>query len=338
MIMLFRILFIGVVSLTFIGCAQQGGITGGEKDIAPPEIISMVPRNLSTRFNGKSIVVEFDEYVVVENLLSELVVSPPLEYPITYKLKGKRVLFTIEDTLKANTTYNFNFGNAIVDLNEGNILDSNLFVFSTGNYIDSGSIHGIVKDTYTQLPVVDAYVALFPQIADSVAYKGYPLYVAKTDESGVYTLRFLEEKKYQILALGPLNIDYKYTPLNSVGFIDGLADTKDSNNIDISVFNELDTSQVISYEKSKFYYSFNIGFKLNLENPKFEFTPSLNPMGYIIETIETDSIGFWIPGDKSIDTVQVIISDNSGYIDTTRINLSNRKSFLKNLKEEEENA
>jgi hypothetical protein len=50
------------------------------------------------------------------------------------------------DTLQANTTYNFNFGNAIADNNEGNILKYFNFAFSTGEKIDDLYISGEIKD------------------------------------------------------------------------------------------------------------------------------------------------------------------------------------------------
>ena len=52
----------------------------------------------------------------------------------------------MEDSLKANTTYNFNFGNAIVDNNEGNILPYFNFAFSTGDKVDDTFISGTVED------------------------------------------------------------------------------------------------------------------------------------------------------------------------------------------------
>jgi hypothetical protein len=53
-----------------------------------------------------------------------------------------------EDTLQANTTYNFNFGNAIVDNNESNPLPYFNFAFSTGDKIDD-LFSGTVKDAMT---------------------------------------------------------------------------------------------------------------------------------------------------------------------------------------------
>lgn len=61
-------------------------------------------------------------------------------------MANKYILIQWEDTLKANTTYNFNFGNSIADNNEGNVLPYYNFVFSTGSTIDSLFISGNVDD------------------------------------------------------------------------------------------------------------------------------------------------------------------------------------------------
>ena len=50
----------------------------------------------------------------------------------------------LKDTLESNTTYSMNFGNAIRDVNEGNIMKDFTYVFSTGPYIDSLELTGNV--------------------------------------------------------------------------------------------------------------------------------------------------------------------------------------------------
>ena len=52
----------------------------------------------------------------------------------------------VEDTLQENTTYSFNFGQSIVDFNEGNPNDYLSYVMSTGPFIDSLQMAGIVDD------------------------------------------------------------------------------------------------------------------------------------------------------------------------------------------------
>ena len=56
-------------------------------------------------------------------------------------LKGKGIYFEIDsEELIDSSTYTFNFGNAIVDLNEGNPYTNFSYIFSTGSTIDSFGI------------------------------------------------------------------------------------------------------------------------------------------------------------------------------------------------------
>ncbi|MGB0390100.1 MAG: Ig-like domain-containing protein [Salibacteraceae bacterium] len=330
-------LFISLISsVILIRCAQPRNLSGGEKDTIPPKVLKLSPQNLSTGFQGQTLAMEFDEYVQIKNLNGELVVSPPLSYPVTYRQKGKRVFFDIQDTLKTNTTYNFNFGNAIVDLNESNPLDSNLFVFSTGNTLDSGIIYGTVKDAYSQKLVDNAVVVLYPQTYDSALYKGEPLYVTKTNNKGEYELQFLRDTEYQIFALATPGEKFKYIEQTKVGFANNLQNTKAETPVDFAIFEEKDTTQYVSKSLSKEYFSFNIGFNNNLINPKFKFSPSPKETTYIIEEIRPDTFKFWINGDLDIDSVTVNIVDETNYSDTVQIDIKDRTKFYKKLKKKKE--
>ncbi|MFT4753565.1 MAG: hypothetical protein ACI9GM_000191 [Salibacteraceae bacterium] len=334
----YTVVLLIATSITLIQCAQPRNLSGGQKDTSSPKVLHLSPKNLSTNFTGTSIAMDFDEYVKIMSLASELVVSPPLSYPVEYRMKGKRVFFDIRDTLKANTTYNFNFGTAIVDLNEGNSLDSNLFVISTGDFIDSGLIYGSVKDAYTQKPVENATVILYHHTADSALYNGNPLYVTKTDNEGAYQLRFLNNTEYQIFVLATPGENFKYVPLTKVGFRKETLKPDGTIPINFSVFEELDTAQYISKEFSKEHFSFVVSTNIDLKEPSFKFWPINDTMNYIIEEIRSDSFKIWIPGDKKIDTVEVYITDESGFSDTAKISMSERKMFYKKLKRKKETA
>ena len=333
---LWNLTFLFLVTLTLIRCAQPRPLTGGQKDNDSPIIKNSYPKNLSTHYNGQSIIFEFDEYIQVKSLNSELIVSPPLQYPVEYKLKGKRVVFTIKDTLLPNTTYNFNFGSAIVDLNESNPLDSNLFVISTGNKIDSGSISGILIDAYTQKPVKNATVLLYSSAVDSAIYYGNPSYIAKTNNKGKYTLQYLSERPYQIFALENPGHEFKYIPFTKVGFINEYVSPSQDSSTKLFLFQEVDTTQYVTTERSQNYYSFILGFNSDLKDPKFKIQPFNDTTKYIIEEIKADSFIFWIEGDLDIDTVHVNISDLTGYTDTVHIAMKDRKKFYKKLKRKQQ--
>lgn len=330
-------ILVGILSVwILISCAQEKGITGGKKDTTPPEIISSNPQNLATNFDGNTITMVFDEYVQVKSLAGELIVSPPLKYPVTYKIKGKKVTFEIKDTLLPNSTYNFNFGNAIVDLNEGNPLDSSLFVISTGSAIDSLAIVGEVKDAYTLQPLKGVTILLFNNADDSAIFKGGPTYIAKTDDKGKYDLRFLHAGNYQIFALSNPSSKYAYYPFDKAGFYAHQVNPEELDSVNFMMFIDADTSQYVSKSFSREYYSFVTGFYADVKSPTFSFIPSGDEVEYYTEEIAADSFKFWMAGDVDIDSVQVFVSDQTGYSDTAKIDVSSRDEFYKKLKKKKE--
>ena len=194
-----------LVAIFVYSCAQQRPITGGAKDTTPPQIVTSSPQNYSTNFKGDKIVFEFDEYIQVKSLNSEMIVSPPLSNSVDYIIKGKRLFLQINNALLPNTTYTFNFGQAIVDLNESNPLDSNVFIFSTGTYLDSGTVSGKLIDAYTQKPLKKATILLYPAHQDSAVYNGTPKYITKTADDGSFMLNYLYQQDYQLI------VDYRQT-------------------------------------------------------------------------------------------------------------------------------
>ena len=75
----------------------------------------------------------------MEKINSQLIVSPPIEksgYSIFPQSGASKFIdIDLKDSLQKNSTYSFNFGQALVDNNEGNPLPFFKYVFSTGNYI-----------------------------------------------------------------------------------------------------------------------------------------------------------------------------------------------------------
>ncbi len=141
-----------LVALTMTSCAKRGSITGGLKDTLAPVLTMSFPKNYSTNFKAKEIKLTFDEYVKLKDLNKQLIISPPMKYDplITPTSVSKNITIKILDTLQPNTTYSFNFGQSIEDNNEGNPYNQFKYVFSTGDYIDSLSIGGTVKDAYNR--------------------------------------------------------------------------------------------------------------------------------------------------------------------------------------------
>ena len=96
------------------GCAQQIPPTGGPKDLTPPQLVKSSPENGMTGFSGKRIELLFDEFIGLENLNQQVLITPNVEGGFTYKPipRGVRLLFN--EDFRPNTTYTLNFRNCLL--------------------------------------------------------------------------------------------------------------------------------------------------------------------------------------------------------------------------------
>ncbi|WP_290837690.1 Ig-like domain-containing protein [Flavobacterium sp.] len=207
-----------------IGCAKRGTITGGEKDTIPPTLLQSIPANFSKNFKGQSFKLVFDEYVKMKDVSKNLIISPPMKVePIIMPSTASKVFtINIKDTLQPNTTYSFNFGQSLQDNNEGNPYSQFKYVFSTGDYIDSLSLGGRIKDAYSLK--TDNFVSIMlykvdSTYNDSIIYKQPPRYITNTlDSLKTWRLENLKEGKYLLIALKDNN-NNKFDPKrDKIGF------------------------------------------------------------------------------------------------------------------------
>jgi len=213
--------FILVVLLCW-NCAQQGSPTGGPRDEDPPVVLESDPANYSTNFEAKKILITFDEYIVLDNVNQQLIVSPPMEEKPEVKLRKRTIIIEFEEELKAQTTYTFNFGSAIKDLHEGNKLLNFEYVFSTGDVLDSLSVRGTLK--YAEdlsEPDESLSVMLYDDLRDSVPLTDIPLYVGRSDDSGVFSVNNLRADVYKVFALKDGNNNFLFDlPTEEIAFLD----------------------------------------------------------------------------------------------------------------------
>lgn len=213
-----------VVSILLLfGCAQQVAPTGGPKDVTPPEVLEEIPANLSTEFTGNAIEIKFDEFIQIKSAAEQVVISPPMLRAPSFQLKRKSLIVKFEQDLAENTTYTINFGEAIVDNNEGNILQNYTYVFSTGSMLDSMQVKGKLTDVLTGEPEQAALVMLYKTDSDSLPLDTIPDYFTRTDESGQYHIKNVADQPYKIFALKDENANYKFdVPTEKIGFLDSL--------------------------------------------------------------------------------------------------------------------
>jgi uncharacterized protein (DUF2141 family) len=217
--LLFIFLSLGI-SLVFLqSCAQMASPPGGKKDTLAPVVVNSVPLNKSKNFKGKKIELNFNEYVTIKGLNQELLITPSIGNYET-RIRPMGLTLVLDSALKDNTTYTFNFRNAVEDVSERNIGKNIKLVFSTSTLIDSLKIEGQVKRLLTNKKADNITVGLYPYNDTLSIDKAKPYYFVKTDTSGIYTLENLAAGKYYMAAFEDVNNNLLYNSAKeSVDFI-----------------------------------------------------------------------------------------------------------------------
>ena len=215
------ITFFGLgISLVFLqSCAQMASPPGGKKDTLAPVVTTSIPLNKSKNFKGKKIELNFNEYVTVKNLNQELLITPSIGNYET-RIRPTGLTLVLDSALKDNTTYTFNFRNAVEDVAERNKGKNIKLVFSTSNTIDSLKIEGRVKHLLTNKKADNITVGLYPYTDTLSIDKAKPYYFVRTDTSGTYALENLAAGKYYMAAFEDANNNLLYNSAKeSVDFI-----------------------------------------------------------------------------------------------------------------------
>ncbi|GLR18784.1 Ig-like domain-containing protein [Portibacter lacus] len=227
-----------ITTAILFSCAVQKSPLGGKKDEIPPQLDSLKSTpNYITNFDLKKVILKFDEFIQLKNAFEQVVYSPPMANKPEIVQRGKKLTlkFAKEDTLKPNTTYTINFGEAIVDLNESNPIPNFRYVFSTGDIIDSLEISGMVVDDITQKPAEDVLVMLYDNLEDSIIYKEQPYYFAKTNKAGKFRIQNLRADTFKVFVLNDGNLNLKYDYGEAMGFLDTFIYVNDTSSINLSL-------------------------------------------------------------------------------------------------------
>jgi uncharacterized protein (DUF2141 family) len=289
-------------------CAQVGSPSGGAKDNVPPKIIKSEPENFSANFKDDRLELTFDEYVQIKDLQNQLIISPPLKQRPVPKIKGKAIIIKFEEELRPNTTYSFNFGSSIVDINEGNMLDSNVFVFSTGTFVDSLQIHGTLKNATDAAPVKDIAIMLYDSENDSVPYLEQPLYITKTKADGRFSLNNLKSGNYRVFALKDQNNNFLYDqPGELIAFQEQLIDPSIEQLIELFLFEEQIQKQFLKKAGKRQYGRIDLVF--NLPPKDLEVSPINHSFkkAWFIEESSQDTVSYWLTDIGELDSLHLKI-------------------------------
>lgn len=202
---LISLLLITTSSLYLYSCATRTVPTGGPKDTIPPRLINTIPTNKSLNYNGNTIVLNFDEFIKTKDMNNQLIITPRLNEDIENKINKRSLIINLNEKLDSNTTYTFNFQDAVQDITESNPARDLVLAFSTGDYIDSLYIEGMVKELLTDKVMENAVVALYAYNDTSDVFNHKPQYFTRTKKDGYFRLENLKNNTYRLYAYNDAN-------------------------------------------------------------------------------------------------------------------------------------
>ena len=216
-----KIVSILLLVLLFASCANRGiGPQGGPKDTIPPVPLKSDPEMGAVNFHGDRIEVTFDEYIQLDNIGSNLMMSPPQVTPPEVKARSKRLMIQFQDSLRDSTTYTLDFGDAVCDFREKTPLHGYSFYFATGPEIDTLETRGRVYDAETLNPVSGVLVGIHKDFSDSAIIKDPFLRIAKTDAQGYFRIGNIHQGRYMLYAIDDISRDYRLTIGEAFAFAD----------------------------------------------------------------------------------------------------------------------
>lgn len=285
-------------------CARVGSPNGGNKDSLAPVFlkanIDSSRVNIPTKL--RELRLDFDEYVMLKDINKNLIISPPIRkikkiLPST--LANKYILIEWDEDLLENTTYNFNFGNAIVDNNEGNVLPYFNFAFSTGDEIDNLYISGTVTDALLPPKKKSKHNIIIGLYKENADFRQKPYYITQADEDGYFELNYLSEGTYTIIAFEDENQNSIYNAgKEKVAFLkDKIHLTQNISGLNLSLY---PSKKDIKYTETK-----NIPggilmlFEGNPENVEVRAISEELRQYQVNHTPKSDSVKIWIDTENN---------------------------------------
>lgn len=199
------------ISVVLLGCAAVGTPDGGPYDDTPPKVVGSSPKLEETNVKNKTVRIDFDEYIKLENASEKVIISPPQKEQPEIQVNGKDIQIKLIDSLQPNTTYTIDFSDGIVDNNEGNPLGDFCFSFSTGSQLDTMEVSGYVLNAADLEPIKGIQVGLYSNLADSAFTTQQFQRVSRTDGSGHFVIRGIKPGKYRIYALNDMDQSFSYS-------------------------------------------------------------------------------------------------------------------------------
>ena len=306
-------------------CAQVTPLNGGKKDVSPPKVISYSPENASLNFKANQITIKFDEYIQLVDITNQFIITPQTKEMPEITVDNKILKITFNELLLENATYKLSFGNAIVDLNEGNILQNFEYIFSTGSTIDSLKLTGQVLNAFDKKPVNKLLIGLYRgSDKDSIIYKDKPLYISKTDEAGNYYFNYLPNAPFKLIAIDDVNKNLMYDGSEEqIAFQDTLVNPKDGIASNLLLFKETPSKSFIKKSLSLEYGKAMIIYN----KPQLDIKSVVaQNLFNVYKNPNRDTLILYY--NNQYDQLQPIISYHNKKTDTVNIKILSRETLV----------
>lgn len=203
-----------------VSCAKKTMPEGGPYDMVPPRLVKATPAQGAVNVKTKKIKLRFDENVNLQRQSEKIVYTPPQITPPKLSAgTGKTITVEFQEDLLPNTTYIIDFADAIVDLNEGNPMETFSYAFSTGSVIDTLVIDGLVLDAQTLRPLPDLSVGIYQDFKAEEMGRKPMLRLSKSNDNGLFAITHVADGAYTLFALNDIDKSYSYSsPAEGLAF------------------------------------------------------------------------------------------------------------------------
>jgi uncharacterized protein (DUF2141 family) len=212
---IFQLLSLYLITVLLLErCANPTAITGGVKDTIPPVLTTANPPDQNLNTNTNTFTYTFDEPINADKLQQELIITPTTEVKFTSVIRKDQLTIKFEEPFSDTTTYTFNFRNSVGDATEKNPVENLKYAFSTGPFIDSLQISGILTSFLSNETQKNFLVGLYNITDTLITTEIKPYYFSNTLEDGRFTLENLRPGKYLLFSFLDENNNLLFNPEN----------------------------------------------------------------------------------------------------------------------------
>ena len=189
-----KLFFILIAFALFAGCAKRSSPPGGPKDESSPDVLQFIPGENAVEVPlDRTIILHFNEPIKTD---PDAVVFHPLVEGMTKVFTRKSIEIRHTGKFAENKTYTLTLTPKFSDRHGNSLEKTHIFAFSTGEYIDSSKISGIVLDGSTLKPAEKVLIAAY---GDSMRSDN-PIRVGFSGTDGKFSMEYLPDDTIWLFA------------------------------------------------------------------------------------------------------------------------------------------